>query len=420
MSTSTRSLIDKANEQALERVFASRPFLIDVCPAHDVLPELGDHMVLHAGPPLDWENMCGPLRGAILGVLQYEGWAADEPQATSLIEAGRITFSPCHGVGAVGPMTGLITHSMPLMVIENREYGNRSYATLNEGLGKVLRFGANDESVLKRLRWLQQVVAPALHATLERAGGLDLRVMMAQALLMGDEMHQRNVAATSLLVRALMPHLVRAVKVSEHLGEITEYLTGNDQLFLNVAMAAAKATMDTIMDIPGCTLVTAMARNGTDFGVRIGALGERWFTAPVQMPKGLYFPGFSKEDANPDIGDSAIIETLGLGAFAMAASPAVAKFVGAGGLAEARRYTEEMMEVTVARSPHLLLPTLDGLGVPTGIDIRRVVETGIVPWINTGIAHREAGIGQIGAGVAQAPLDCFVQALEAFAAAWKG
>ena len=419
MSTSIRSLIDKANEQALERVFASRPFLIDVCPAHEVLPELSDYTVLHAGPPLDWETMCGPLRGAILGVLQYEGWAADEPEAASLIEADKITFSPCHGAGAVGPMTGLITHSMPLMVIENREYGNRSYATLNEGLGKVLRFGANDESVLKRLRWLQQVVAPALHGTLERAGGLDLRVMMAQALLMGDEMHQRNVAATSLMVRALMPHLVRAANVSEHLGEITEYLTGNDQFFLNVAMAAAKATMDTVMDIPGCTLVTAMARNGTDFGVRIGALGERWFTAPVQMPKGLYFPGFGEEDANPDIGDSAIIETLGLGAFAMAASPAVARFVGVGGLAEARRYTEEMMEVTVGRSPHLLLPTMDGLGVPTGIDIRRVVETGISPWINTGIAHRRAGVGQIGAGVAQAPLDCFVQALEAFAAAWE-
>lgn len=420
MSAEIRSSIDTANEQALERVFASRPFLIDVCPAHELLPQISDYTVMHAGPPLGWESMCGPLRGAILGALQYEGWAPDEAGAHSLIEAGKITFLPCHSASAVGPMTGLITSSMPLMVVENREYGNRSYATLNEGLGKVMRFGANDENVLKRLHWLQQVVAPALHAALQRTGGLDLRVMMSQALLMGDEMHQRNVAATSLFVRALMPHLVRVAQVSEHLGEITDYLTGNDQFFLNVAMAAAKVTMDAAMGIPGCTLVTAMTRNGTDFGVRIGGLGERWFTAPVQMPKGLYFPGFSAEDANPDIGDSAIIETLGVGAFAMAASPAVAKFVGVGGLAEARRYTEEMMEITVGRSPHLLLPTMEGQGVPTGIDVRRVVETGIAPWINTGIAHRQAGVGQIGAGVAQAPLDCFVQALEAFAADWEG
>jgi hypothetical protein len=420
MSSETKSSIDAANEQALERIFASRPFLIDVRPAHELLPQSGDYTVLHAGPPLGWETMCGPLRGAILGALQYEGWAADEAAAQSLIEADKITFLPCHSSRAVGPMTGLITPSIPLLMVENREYGNRSYATLNEGLGKVLRFGANDKSVLKRLHWLQQVAAPALRAALQRAGGLDLRVMMAQALLMGDEMHQRNVAATSLFVRALMPHLVRAPEASEHLGEITDYITSNDQFFLNVAMAAAKATMDTAMGIPGCTLVTAMARNGTDFGLRIGALGERWFTAPVRMPKGLYFPGYSAGDANPDLGDSAIIETFGLGAFAMAASPAVAKFVGAGGPAEARRYTEEMVEIADGRSPHLLLPTLDGLGVPTGIDVRRVVETGIVPWINTGIAHRRAGVGQIGAGVAQAPLDCFVQALEAFAADWNG
>jgi hypothetical protein len=418
MSSATSSPIDTANAQALERIFASRPFWIDVRPAREILPQVDDYTVLHAGPPLSWDAMCGPLQGAILGALQYEGWAADEAAAQSLVDAGKITFLPCHSVGAVGPMTGIITSSMPLMVVENREYGNRAYATLNEGLGKVLRFGANDASVLRRLRWLQQVVAPALHAALQHADGLDLRVMMAQALLMGDEMHQRNVAATSLLVRALMPHLVRAAPVPGHLGEITDYLTGNDQLFLNVAMAAAKATMDVAVGLPGCTLVTAMARNGTDFGVRLAALGERWFTAPVQMPRGLYFPGFSAADANPDLGDSAIVETFGLGAFAMIASPAVAQFVGVGGLAEARRYTEEMMEITVGRSPHLLLPTLDGLGVPTGIDVRRVVETGLVPWINTGIAHRQAGIGQIGAGVVQAPLECFVQALEAFAASW--
>ncbi len=420
MSPKRRSSIAAANEEALERVFASRPFLIEVRPARTLLPQLNDYTVLHAGPPLGWETMCGPLRGAILGALQYEGWAQDEAAAQSLVEAGKITFLPCHSASSVGPMTGLITPTMPVMVVENRAYGNRAYTTLNEGLGKVLRFGANDDAVLRRLRWLGQVAAPALQTALQRAGGLDLRVIMAQALIMGDEMHQRNVAASSLLVRALMPNLVRTGWATEHLGEITDYLTNNDQFFLNVAMAAAKATMDAATGIPGCTLVTAMARNGTDFGVRVSALGEQWFTSPVQMPRGLYFPGFSAEDANPDIGDSAIIETLGLGAFAMAASPAVANFVGIGGMSQARRYTEEMSEITLGRSPHFLMPTMEGMGVPTGIDVRRVVETGIVPWINTGIAHRQAGVGQIGAGVVQAPMDCFVKALEAFAGMWDG
>ena len=404
MSAATASPIEAANAAALQRIFASRPFLIDVRPARELL-QVDEHTVLHAGPPLGWDTMCGPMRGAVLGALQYEGWAADAAAAQALIERQRIVFRPCHSVSAVGPMAGIITPSMPLMVVENREYGNCAYATLNEGLGKVLRFGANDANVLRRLHWLQQVAAPALQAAVQQAGGVDLRVIMAQALLMGDEMHQRNIAATSLLVRVLMPHLVRALPSPAQLGVITDYLAGNDQFFLNVAMAAAKATMEAAGGISDCTLVTAMARNGTDFGIRVSALGEQWFTAPVQMPVGLYFPGFSVADANPDLGDSAIVETLGLGAFAMAASPAVAQFLGVGGLAAARRYSEEMLEITVGRSPHLLLPTLDGLGVPSGIDVRKVVETGLVPWINTGIAHRQAGIGQIGAGVVQAPLD---------------
>jgi len=418
MSLASPSPIDAANEQALQRIYAARPYLVALRPAHEVLPQLGEYTVLHAGPPLTWEAMCGPMRGALLGAIQYEGWAADLEAAQALVEAGRITLHPCHSVSAVGPMVGLITPSMPLMVVENREHGNRAYCTLNEGLGKVLRYGANDASVLERLRWLQQIVAPALHAALQRADGLDLRVIMAQALLMGDEMHQRNVAATALLGQSLLPHLARTVPAPEPLGAITEYLTGNQQLFLNVAMAAAKATMDTAVGVPGCTLVTAMARNGTEFGIRVSALGERWFTALAPMPQGLYFTGFSATDANPDMGDSAIVETLGLGAFAMVASPAVAQFLGVGGWAAARRYTEEMLEITAGRHPHLLLPTLDGLGVPTGIDLRKVVETAILPWINTGIAHRQAGVGQIGAGVVQAPLACFVQALEAFAAAY--
>ncbi|MGE3536587.1 MAG: DUF1116 domain-containing protein [Candidatus Tectimicrobiota bacterium] len=407
--------IDAANEQALQRIYTALPYLSAIQPAHTLLPQCAEHTVLHAGPPVTWEAMCGPMRGALLGAIQYEGWATDLAAAQALVEAGTINLQPCHSVQAVGPMAGLITPSMPLMVVENRAQGNRAYCTLNEGLGKVLRYGANDASVLERLRWLQQVVAPALHAALQRAGGIDVRVLMAQALLMGDEMHQRNVAATALLVQALFPHLARSVAAPEPLGAITDYLTGNQQFFLNLAMAAAKVSMDTVLGIPACTLVTAMARNGTTFGIRVSALGERWFTAPAPMPQGLYFPGFHASDANPDMGDSAIVETLGLGAFAMVASPAVAQFLGVGGWAAARRYTEEMLEITAGRHPHFLLPTLDGLGVPSGIDLRKVVETGLAPWINTGIAHRQAGIGQVGAGVVQAPLDCFVQALEAFA-----
>jgi hypothetical protein len=314
-------------------------------------------------------------------------------------------------------MTGMVTPSMPVFVVENRARGNRAVATINEGLGRVLRFGATDPSVIDRLRWLEQEVGPLLGAALRACGGIDLRALMSQALFMGDEMHQRNVAASALLGRILMPHLARAAADTSLMARIAEFIGGNDQFFLNIAMAAAKASADPCLGIPGSTMVATMARNGTDFGIRVAGLGDRWFTAPVNRPHGLYFPGFGPDDANPDIGDSAIVETVGLGGFAMAASPAVVRFVGAGGLDDAIRVTEEMAEISLGEHPHFRIPTLDGRGTPVGIDVRRVVETGIAPLINTGIAGKTPGTGQIGAGVVRAPLACFERALEALVAA---
>jgi len=407
--------IEAANQEAFRRVLEAQPVLVDVRPAGEVLSGLGPASLLHAGPPIAWTEMCGPMQGAVLGALRYQGPATTEAEALVAIEAGRVALAPCHHHDAVGPMTGMITTRMPVFVVENRAFGNRAYCTINEGLGKVLRFGANDDSVIERLRWLETEFGPALGAAIRAAGGIPLKPIMAQALQMGDEMHQRNVAASSLFARQVAPRLARLEAPREALGRCLDFLTGNDQFFLNLAMAAGKATMDPARNIPGCTLVTAMARNGTTFGLRVSGLGDRWFVAPVNMPQGLYFPGFTEADANPDMGDSAIVETMGLGAFTMAASPAVAKFVGAGSWRDARRYTEEMQEITAGANPAFPLPTMDDQGAPTGIDIRKVVETGILPAINTGIAHRKPGVGQVGAGVVRAPIECFAKALEAFA-----
>jgi hypothetical protein len=355
------------------------------------------------------------MRAAIACAIRYEGWAADDRAAARLVERGVVTLSPCHHWKAVGPMTGIVTGSMPVFVVENRAHGNRAHATINEGLGKVLRFGANDDSVIARLRWLADEAGPLLGRALRAAGGVDLRTLMAQALRMGDEMHQRNVAASSLLARGLMPHLIRASADAARTARLAEFIGGNDQFFLNIAMAAGKAMADSANGIGGSSLVTAMARNGTDFGIRVAGRGDQWFVAPVTMPVGLYFAGFEADDANPDMGDSAIVETIGLGGGAMAASPAVARFVGAGGMAQASAATEEIREICLGEHPHFRIPALDDRGAPVGFDVRRVVETGITPLINTGIAGRRAGVGQIGAGVARAPLACFERALEALA-----
>jgi hypothetical protein len=407
--------IKTANQTVLDRLTGGQPFLVDCRPARDAIA-LPDRTVCHAGPPLPWDRACPTVQAAILCAVRYEGWASDDASARTMIERGEIAIGPCHHRDAVGPMTGIITPSMPVFIVENRAHGNRAHVAINECLGKVLRLGANDGSVVERLRWLAAEAGPILGEAIRATGGIDLRSLMAQALRMGDDMHQRNLAASCLLARTLMGRLVRVTASAEARARVADFIAANDQFFLNVAMAVGKAVTDPCRGVADSTLVVTMARNGTDFGIRVAGLGERWFTAPVEMPRGLYFPGFTQEDANPDMGDSAIVETMGLGAFAMAASPAVARFVGAGGFQDAVRNSEEMAEICLGEHPHFRMPTMDERGTPVGIDIRKVVETGITPMINTGIAGKIPGTGQVGAGVARAPLACFVQALEAFAA----
>jgi hypothetical protein len=406
--------IEAANKQAVQMINKGNPVLIGVKPAGEVFPELDRYSVFHAGPPIAWERMCGPMQGAVIGALLFEGLAKDVEEAAALAASGQIKFSPNHHHGAVGPMTGMITRSMPVFVVENAAFGNRSYCTINEGLGEVLRFGANGPRVIERLHWLAEVLAPVLDRTVARAGGINLRNVIAKALAMGDEMHQRNVAASLLFYREISVELAQELVGHEKAADIVQFMVrGNEQFFLNLAMAAGKAIMDPVRGIPYSTVVTAMSRNGVDFGIQVSGLGDQWFTAPVMMPKGLYFPGYTEEDANPDMGDSTITECFGIGGFAMACAPSVTQFVGAGSVDVAAKYTRSMGDITVARNPNLPMPIMNFEGVPTGIDICKVVDTGVLPVINTGIAHKKPGIGQVGAGIVHPPIEIFQQALRA-------
>ena len=403
--------IAAANAQVVERILGAQPMLVDVRLASEVIEGLDGRMLLHSGPPIEWPAMCGPVQGAAIGACLFEGWASTAEDARRLLDDAKITFEPCHDHGAVGPMAGVLSPSMPVALVENAAAGNRAFATLNEGLGKVLRFGAYDASVLERLRWFVTTLGPSLSEILRAGGPIDLKAITAQALQMGDEGHNRNVAATSLFTRTIAPTV--ATSLSGAIAtEVFAFLRGNDHFFLNLSMAACKSGLDAAAGIEGSTVVTAMSRNGVDFGIRLSGTGREWFTAPVGVPDGLYFPGYGPDDANPDLGDSAITETFGIGGFAMAAAPAIVRFVG-GTPADAIALTRQMERITLARNSAYGLPSLGFSGTPTGIDARKVVETGVAPVINTGIAHREAGVGQIGAGIARAPLACFELAVRA-------
>lgn len=406
--------IHAANDEAARRLLDARPILTGVGIARAAL-ELERGTLLHAGPPVEWADMAGPMRGAVIGACLYEGWARTPESAEHLVASGGVRFAPCHERGAVGPMAGVVSPSMPVWLVGDATGGGRAYCTLNEGLGKVLRYGAFDAAVLDRLRWLEEALAPLLAEALARlADPLDLRSLIAQALQMGDDGHNRNRAGTSLLFRALAPQLVELGRPAREVADALRFLDANDHFFLNLTMPAAKVAADAAAGVRGSTIVTAMARNGVEFGLRTSGTAGRWFTGPASAVEGLYLPGFGPADAALDIGDSAITETVGIGGFVMAGAPAIVGYVG-GTAASALAVTREMAEITWAENPGFPIAALDFAGAPTGIDCRAVCATGILPVINTGIAHRDAGVGQVGAGIARPPIETFADALSALA-----
>ncbi|MEU8269528.1 DUF1116 domain-containing protein [Sphaerisporangium sp. NPDC049002] len=400
-----------ANEVAVGRLLSARPQLVGVRPAREVL-DLPARTFFHAGPPIDWERASGPMRGALIGAAILEGLASDAEEAERLLVSGSVKLDSCHHHRTVGPMAGVVSPSMWMFEVVDGEHGGTAYCSLNEGLGKVLRYGAYGPEVVERLRWMGEVLGPVLAGALAVNGPIDLRSLIAQALQMGDELHNRNRAATSLMVREIAPAIVEASP--EHAAAVLRFINGNDHFFLNAGMAAGKVSADAARDVPGSSLVVAMARNGTDFGIQVSGLGDRWFTGPAGVPDGLYLGAYGPDDANPDIGDSTITETSGLGGFAMAAAPAIVRFVG-GDVSDAIAATRSMYEITLAEHPAYQIPGLGFRGTPTGIDIALIARTGQLPVVNTGIAGRVAGTGQVGAGLVSPPAEAFTSALVALA-----
>jgi hypothetical protein len=402
--------IESANKEAVTRILNAKPYLVGMGKALDVIPGMKKNLLLHAGPPVTWIKMCGPMKGAVIGALIYEGIASTTEEAEKIAASGKIEFSPCHEHSTVGPMAGIVSPSMPVFILENEAYGNKAYGTMNEGLGKVLRYGAFSSDVVERLKWMEKVLYPALKTAIEKSGKIDLKNIIAQALHMGDEVHNRNRAATSLFYRILAPSIVKFVDDKNTVIDVLAFINSNDHFFLNLSMAVSKVSLDPARNINYSSIVVVMARNGTEFGVQLAGTGDEWFTGPSPVPDALYFQGFSKEDANPDIGDSSITETNGLGGFAIAASPAIVQFVG-GNTKDAVNYTMKMYEITAAENNIYKIPYLNFRGTPTGINVIKVVEKSVLPFIDTGVAHKNAGIGQIGAGVLSAPSEPFINAL---------
>lgn len=407
--------IEEANNTALKKMSVVNPVLTDIQLAIDAIPGMTAKTILHAGPPIKWDNMCGPMKGAIAGILYYENIVNSIEEGYEMANSGEIIFSPNHEYNTVGPMVGITSPNQPVFILEDSVTGNKSYCTLNEGRGKVLRFGAWDDQVLQRLNWIRYELAPVLQEAIKHSKGINIKRLISESLHMGDEGHNRNRSATYLFLSELTPHLIDTESDLSRIKEIILFIKENADIFhLNLSMPHSKLIADAARNIKYCSLVVALARNGTETGIQISSLDRQWFSAPALPIEGLYFPGYGPEDACPDLGDSTISETIGIGGFCMATAPAIVNFVGSSA-SEAIRRTEMMYEITAGVNQGYTIPSLDFRGVPMGIDIRKVVETNQPPLINTGIAHKDSGIGQIGAGVTEAPMGIFVDALKAFA-----
>lgn len=402
--------VDEANAEVLRRLDTAVPFLVTVAPAADVVPGMADRTLLHCGPALAWEQVCDPLRRSMRAAVVAEGWADDVAAADELLAAGDVRLEPANHHDTVVPMASAIGPGAPVLVVEtSTDDGDvRSYAPINQGPGEVPWFGRDTDAAIARLRLLRDVAGPAIAAILERTGPLDVLALATQGIAMGDDLHMRTQAATNLLARTWLPHVAAlpdALRVP-----FAEFLGGNHLFLLTPAMAAAKALTLWAGRVEGSTIVTSMARNGTTFGIRVAG-SDRWYvTDAPPVGEALYYSGYGPDDAAPDIGDSAVLELVGLGGPAAANSPAVAAFLG-GSMADAARATDGFRRICAGASSRFTLPAAGFSGTPVGVDLRAVVETGLTPKVTTGILAAHSGVGQIGAGVATAPLACFTEAL---------
>ncbi len=406
-----KSRVEAANTTALARLTAADPVLVDVAPAGDVVEGLEGRMILHAGPPIPWERMCGAMRGSVIGLVLWERWASSPEAAERLLAQGHIRLEPNHHHHGVGPMAGTTSPSLPVWVVENRTFGNRAYCRLAESWQQ---FGQFDSEALAGLDRWRDVWAPSVRAGLRKRGPVPLKSIIGRALQMGDELHNRPNAASSLFANVMGPAMVDADVPRAALLETMGYLAGNEFLFLGISMAAAKSCAEPMEGVDGSVLVTAMARNGVEFGIRVSGMPGTWFVAPAPSVEGLFLPGFKAEDAGLDMGDSAITETVGWGGFTLGGAPGILALTG-GTPDDAMRMTRDMREITAGTSPDYRMPALGFAGCSVGIDIRKVVSTGIEPVIDTAIAHHDPGYPKIGGGLVHAPIECFRKALAEFA-----
>ena len=398
-----------ANAEAVERLCAADPVVVDVQPTGEVIPRYTPNLVLTSGAPLPWPEYTGGQRDAIIGGVLFEGLAATRAEAIAALDAGEVRVAGCHDYGAVGSLAGIYTASMPVFVVEDRAYGARAFCNFYEGKDpRRLNYGCYDEGVRQRLLHVNTVYAPVVGEAIRRAGGVALRPLIAKGLRMGDECHSRNSASSLLFVRELLgAALDMAGADAARVRETFLHVADNDYFFLRLSMAAGKAIADAAHGVAGSSVVTAMGFSCQEFAIRVSGLGDEWFRGPTPTVEGKLFPGHDSSEITWMGGESPITETVGLGGFAQACAFSLQQYQGGSPEAMTARNLE-MYRITAGENTAFKIPVFGFRGTPTGIDIFKVLAEDVLPVMDVGLAGRDGG--QIGAGVIRAPRECFERA----------
>lgn len=402
--------IDEANGRAVEMITKAQPYWVSVEAAGDFLKEMGERTILHSGPPIPYEDMCELHKRGMQNGALMEGWAASRKEADRLLKRGDIHVDSALNYAAVGSGTGIITPSVPLLIVEDRRTKKRAGVFPAEGKfgGGFCGWGLYSKEIADNLRYLRERVYEPLSRLLEEEGGLELKSLIAESIEMGDENHSSQSAVDLLFLKKILPYGLKA----ENSGEIIRYFLETGRFFHNFGQAASRSALLGASDIPGSSMVTAAGGNGVEFGIKVAGLSEEWFTAPSPMIEGRYMtPGSRREDQLAWIGDSSVVECAGLGGILSAASPKVCAYRG-DNLEKALETTRQMALICIGENPSYRIPNLDFAHSPVGIDVLKCVKTGITPVINGGMINRQGG--WMGAGCARIPMECFEKAAKAF------
>ena len=407
-----RTQIDEANEVVMNILLNGQPTWVDVRPALEVIPEFKKNLLLHAGPPIQPQDIVLALRNTLCGAALHEGLAKTFDEAWKMIEKGEILIDSAQDYSCSCGAAMVTSASTPVLVGKDTVFGGEGFSAIHPGsTPRCLRWGYYDDDIEKNLSWFCDIYGPALGEAVRNTGGINMRAIMSRTAGMGDENHVRQTASSFALVLNLIPEVLK-LDIPQRDDVIRALVDCSEKFYLHVLMAGIMGVLKSAKNIPMSTIMIAMGGNGTEFGLQFCGTGNQWFTVKAPKILGQFLnPTWTEEEMCGYLGDSCVTEIYGLGGLSAISGPAFVRLTG-GSFADAKKRTEDARAICLGEHKFAPVPWDDYRGFPVGVDMRKVVATTILPTSHGGSTRLVGGQG--GAGSILIPSECFKQGLRAF------